>query len=137
MSHWQCWAVLKGLPTSAEMLLLLVRSGALLNHCRSCRRCSSAARFGNALAGGRSLVQVVEMEYLVQSVLKAPALRESHSNQSYRASAKIDLAGKTWTSGNCNDCEGWRTALWVRGSVVQEETPESREAYASMRQRPY
>ena len=89
MSHWQCWAGLKGLPTSAEMLLLFVRRGALVNHCRSCRRCSSAAQFGNALAGCRSLAPVVEMEYLVQSVLKAPALRESHSSLAGRQQESI------------------------------------------------
>ena len=41
--------------------------------------------------------------------------------------------GKTWTSGSCNDCEGWRTALWVGGLVVQAHKQETASFDASIR----
>ena len=74
---------------------------------------------GNAQGAGRNLAPVGEMEYLA---LNAPKVR-------HRLWLPF-CAGKTWTSGNCNDCEGWRVALWVRGSVVQVETLESIRAFA-------
>ena len=69
------------------MLFSFLRSGALVSHCRSCRRCSSAALFGNAQVAGRSLARVVEMEYLALNVLKVRGL----AGVSSRSRKDLDL----------------------------------------------
>ena len=78
-------------PKCQDAVSILVRSAAFFFHCGPCRRCSSAALFGNAQVAGRNLAPVAEMEYLALNVPKVRASQGFHFTCTVRHRVPTEL----------------------------------------------